>query len=123
MINFKQLANSFRYAIKGLKYVYQHEQNFQIQIFFFLVILILIIFLRVDMTRAAVLILVSVMVLILELLNTIAERVTDILQPRMHHYVEIIKDIMAASVLISSSGAVVVGILILWPYLSRLISR
>jgi diacylglycerol kinase len=55
-------------------------------------------------------------VLVLESLNTIFEHLSDILKPRLHDYVRIIKDIMAATVLITSLGALVVGIIIFWPY-------
>ena len=119
MINVRQLLKSFTYAWKGFRHVYHNEQNFQIQLFFCLIILILIVFLRVDLLRAGILILLCAMVLVLELLNTACERVADILKPRLHHYVEVVKDIMAAAVLTSSVGALVVGLLILWPYLVR----
>jgi len=55
-------------------------------------------------------------VLILELINTVVERVVDILKPRIHPYARLIKDLMAAVVLISSIVAVIVGIIIFYPY-------
>jgi diacylglycerol kinase len=58
-------------------------------------------------------------VLILELINTVFERVTDILQPRMHPYAQAMKDLMAAAVLIASFGAVVIGIIILGPHVEN----
>lgn len=81
-----------------------------------LVILLMIIFPLRTLERIA-LSLVIAFVLVLELINTIIEKIVDILKPRIHHYVEIIKDMMAAAVLIASIGALVVGLLIFWPYL------
>lgn len=120
MISVQQLVNSFKYALKGLKHVYTHEQNFKIQVFFAIWVLILIVALRVELLRAALLILLCLSVLTLELLNTVVERFIDLLRPRLHEYVQVIKDLMAAAVLIASLGALLVGVLILWPYLVNL---
>jgi len=59
-------------------------------------------------------------VLITELTNTVLERVVDILKPRIHPYARLIKDIMAAVVLISCFVAIAVGIIIFWPYIKEL---
>lgn len=122
MISFTQLSRSFKYAFKGLKHIFLNEQNFKIQLFCCLIVIALIFILQVSLLRAAVLILVCFWVLILEILNTVAERVTDILKPRLHHYVEVIKDLMAAAVLVSSFGAIIVGFLVFWPYILNLIT-
>ena len=53
----------------------------------------------------------------MEIVNSAVERVTDILKPRIHSYVKEIKDIMAAAVMLSSIGAVLVGLLIFGPHL------
>ena len=58
-------------------------------------------------------------VLIMELINTIMERVVDILKPRVHPYVRLIKDLMAASVLLASILAVIVGLIIFIPYILK----
>ena len=55
--------------------------------------------------------------LVMELINTVFERVVDILKPRVHPYARLIKDLMAATVLITSIVAVVVGIIIFYPYI------
>jgi len=55
-------------------------------------------------------------VLVVELVNSMFERVVDILKPRIHPYAQLIKDITAAAVLLASVGAVIVGIIIFWPY-------
>ena len=74
------------------------------------------IYLRVSLWQAIILILVIASVLVLELINTIFEKMVDILRPRIHYYAEVIKDVMAAAVLVTSIAAVIVGILIFAPY-------
>jgi diacylglycerol kinase len=117
IINFKSLKNSFSYALKGIGQVFREEQNFRIQIFIGFIVLVFGIYLRIEIWKAIVLILVIASVLVLELINSIFERLVDMLKPRIHAYVQAIKDIMAAAVLIASLGAVVIGILIFGPYL------
>ncbi|HLD61739.1 MAG TPA: diacylglycerol kinase [Patescibacteria group bacterium] len=113
----KNLGKSFKYAASGFAYVFKHERNFRIQVVAaVLVIMLMIVFPLRTLERIA-LSLVITFVLVLELINTIMEKIVDILKPRIHHYVEIIKDMMAAAVLIASVGALVVGLLIFWPYL------
>jgi diacylglycerol kinase len=59
-------------------------------------------------------------ILVVELVNTVVERVVDILKPRVHPYVKLIKDMMAAVVLISAVFASAIGIIIFYPYLRDL---
>lgn len=117
MINFKKLMKSFVYAVKGLAYVWRVEQNFRIQSLAALMVLILALYLKVTKIEVAVLLLVSLIVLLLEILNTVFEHLVDLVKPRLNQYVKIIKDIMAAAVLISAFFALIIGLIILLPYL------
>lgn len=112
----KALARSFSHALDGLAYVMKRERNFQIEIFCAVIVLLLILILDVKSWEAVVLILMIAAVLVTELANTVVERVVDILKPKIHPYARIIKDMMAAVVLISSFVAVVVGVIIFYPY-------
>jgi len=85
---------------------------------FFIVILMFVFDIR-DWQKVA-LFLVIFSVLAVELINTILERVVDILKPRVHPYAQLIKDIMAAAVLIASLGAIVIGAIIFYPYIRDL---
>lgn len=118
MLSFGRLVRSFRYAGKGLRQVFREEQSFRIQTLAGILVLILSLYFKIKIWEAIALLLVIIMVLVLELINSVFERVVDVMKPRMHPDVETIKDIMAAVVLISSLGAVVVGILILGPYIA-----
>lgn len=111
-----QFVQSCKYAWRGLKYVYQSEQNFRIQTGVALIILGLVMYFPLDQWETVLLILLTIMVLIMELLNTALERFTDLLKPRLNYYVQTIKDIMAAAVLLTSLAASVTGFIILWPH-------
>ncbi len=57
------------------------------------------------------------LVLVLEILNSVFERLADMVEPKIHHYVKEIKDLMAGAVLLASIVALAVGIIIFFPYL------
>jgi len=120
MNSLQKLFKSFRYATRGLKHVLKHEQNFQIEILggFFVVILMYLFPTR-SLEKIALFIVIFA-VLVMELINTIFERMVDMLKPRVHPYAQLVKDVMAAAVLLSSVGAVIVGIIIFWPYFQDL---
>lgn len=114
---FSKLKQSFRYAFRGISYVYKTEQSFRILILASLLVVVLMIYFSVTFREAALLILVISGVLGLEILNTAVEKLLDLLKPRLNHYSQIIKDLMAATVLIASLGALVIGLLIFLPYI------
>jgi undecaprenol kinase len=120
MFSLSRLTRSFRYAGRGLKYVFLEEQNFRIQIIIGLIVLILALYFNVKVWEGVALLLVIMMVLVLELINSVFERIIDVLKPRMHPYVEVVKDIMSATVLLASISAIIVGILIFYPYLAKI---
>lgn len=102
--------------MRGFWYVVKHEQNVRLQLAASVVVIVLMVYFQVRLWQAIILFGVMVLVLTLELINTVFEKLIDVLQPRIHYYVEIIKDVMAAAVLISSIGALIIGILIFAPY-------
>ncbi|MCX6766646.1 MAG: diacylglycerol kinase [Candidatus Moranbacteria bacterium] len=120
MDNFQKLCKSFRYAGRGLKYVLKNEQNFQLEILGGIFIVILMYLFPTRSLEKIALFIAIFAVLVIELINTIFERVVDMLKPRVHPYAQLVKDIMAAAVLLSSIGAVIVGIIIFWPYFQDL---
>ena len=123
MIRIGRLLKSYSYAVKGLFKTFREEQNLKIQTFASLLVLILGIYFRISRLEWAVLTLVICMVLAAEITNSAVERVTDVLKPRINTYVKEIKDIMAAAVLLSSIAAIIVGVIIFWPYLYKLFGQ
>ncbi len=123
MFNFRKIIKSFRYALKGLVLVFKEEQNFRIQIIAALAVFILMFVFETKNWEKVALILVISLVLVLELINSIFERVVDILKPRVHFYVEAIKDIMAAAVFLASLTALAVGLIIFIPYICVSVSN
>ena len=117
MIRIKRLYKSFTYAFRGLFKTLREEQNLQIQSLVALVVLILGWYFKIKNGEWLVLVIVIGLVILMELINSAVERITDVLKPRLDSYVKEIKDIMAATVMLASTMAVVVGLIIFIPYL------
>ena len=115
-----KVNRSFVHAARGLRYAINFERNFRIELVMACFVAGLISIFKVKSWEAIVLILMITWVLAIELLNTVLERVVDILKPRIHPYARLIKDIMAAVVLISSVAAFVIGLIIFLPYFAEL---
>ena len=122
MFNPKKFSRSVSHAIRGFKCV-SKEQNFRIQISFSIIVIFLILFFGLKVWEAAALVMMIVLVLVLEIINSIFERIMDILEPRVHPYAKTVKDMMAAAVLIASIGAAFVGTVIFWPYFENVINN
>lgn len=120
MIRLNRLFKSCSYAIKGLFKTFREEQNLKIQTLASLAVLILGIYFSISRMEWIVLTLVVCLVLTAEITNSAVERITDVLKPRINTYVKEIKDIMAAAVLMSSIAAVIVGVIIFWPYVYKI---
>jgi len=121
--NIKEFCGSFKCAFRGIRYAIVHERNFQIEIISAAFVIALILIFDIKSWEAVVLFSMIMWILVVELVNTVLERVVDILKPRIHPYVRLIKDMMAAVVLISAVFASIIGIIIFYPYFKDLFCR
>ena len=117
MISIPRLVKSFRYAWNGLRVVIREEQNFRIHMVAGLIVFIAAIWFRIEPMEWVSLIIVAGLVMMAEMVNTIFERIVDVLKPRIHPFAEVIKDMMAAMVVLAVCVSVLVGIIIFLPRL------
>lgn len=111
-----QFKKSMKYAFFGLKHIIKREQNFRLQLLFALLVFCLGFYVELSRNEwIAVIILISA-VLILEIINSALEQVIDIIKPRLHGQVKLVKDMMAAAVLVTAISAAVIGLIIFYPY-------
>ena len=120
MLSISRLFRSFKYAGRGFWYIFKTEQNFKIFVVVGVLVVIFMIVFKLQPWEMVVLIGLIILLLVLELLNTIFEKVVDILRPRIHTYVAIIKDMLAAMVLIASIGAAVIASMVFIPHIIAL---
>jgi len=121
MFDPKKFFKSFHYAARGIFKVAREEQNFRVELAAAAGVAALMFLFELSGTEKAILTLAIALVLVLELLNSIFERMVDLQKPRLHPYVEDIKDIMAGTVFAAAIGSVIIAVLIFGPHLTALI--
>ena len=119
MDRLRKFRKSFLHAARGLKYVLIHEKNFQNELAISFLVVIAMVYFDIRRSEIVALFLVIAGVLVMELMNTVVERMVDILKPRIHPYAKLIKDLMAAGVLLASLLSVIIGIVIFLPYIMK----
>lgn len=119
-MSFKLFSKSVHYALRGLVHVWKSEQNFRVQTFLGIGVFVVMWMVPLETWQRIILCLLIAMVLILEIVNSVFERLIDVLKSRIHPSVRDMKDMMAAAVLMASVVAGIVGGLILYPTLSSL---
>ncbi|KKW34433.1 MAG: diacylglycerol kinase [Candidatus Giovannonibacteria bacterium GW2011_GWA2_53_7] len=111
----KAFLKSIRYALRGTGSLWRSEQNFRIQVLAGVIVLVLMTLLPLETWERILLLLLVASVLVLEAINSVIERLVDVLKSRIHPSVRDMKDIMAATVLFASVLAAVIGAMILLP--------
>ena len=112
----KKLRDSFKFAFSGLKETLIFERNFRIMIVSALLATGAMFYFETSRTEKAIIFTAIFAVLTLELVNTAIEQILDFLEPMHHEQVRIIKDLMAAVVLVACLGATIIGLIVFWPH-------
>jgi undecaprenol kinase len=113
------LLTRLRFACAGIAHGLRSERSLRTQALALLAVLLLLAIARPAPVWWAIVILACSSVLAAELFNTAVERLADHLHPDIHPEIRIVKDCAAASVLLSSVGAVGVAIALLIELLRR----
>ena len=117
----KNVLISFKYAIRGMYYVFKTSRNFKIQLIFALISLMFGFLLHISKSNYLILIATIVSVLILETINTSIESVVDlVVKKEFSSLAKIAKDTSAAAVLLASINSVIIAIYIFIPKLKLL---
>lgn len=113
--SFTPVLTSFAHAGEGLSYVYLTQRNMRIHVSVATLVGAACIMLGVGRVEVLMVVLAIAGVLLAEVVNTVVESLTDLLEPRLHPVAKIIKDVAAAGVLISSVFAVAIGAVAFFP--------
>ncbi len=108
----KKIIKKFIYAGRGLLYAVNHELSFKVEIIATTVVIWWGWYSNLVAWQWTVIILVIGFVLIVELLNTVVEKLLDLLEPRLSSKVSLLKDVLAASVMLSVFMATAVGLVV-----------
>ncbi len=116
----RSVFHSFIHAFQGFRTAYREEKNLKTHTLIGCGALLLALLLSFSTLELAIVCVVVSLVIASELLNSALERFSDIVKPRVSGYVENVKDIMAACVLVLSVNAALVGALL---YIPKIIAR
>jgi len=120
-MNWEKLMKSFGYAIQGIIDLLRYEQNARIHFVVATFVVITAYLLGVTYLEAAILFFAIALVFVVEIINSIIEKLLDVVHPQNHRLIAYIKDAMAGATLLSALIAVVIGLSIFFPYLARLV--
>ncbi len=112
---------SFSYAFKGLKYVLSSERNARLHLLFAMLALVASIVLRIGLEEWLFVVISITLVFFAEITNTAIEKTLDLISQENNQMVKLIKDMMAAAVLVTALGAIVVALIIFLPRVILLI--
>ena len=105
---------SFKYAVAGLITVFKEEPNFKIEVFMGVLAVFLSCYFDFSYLESAIILMCVVLVLSGEIINTAIEDLCNKVEPGKDEAIGKIKDIAAGFVLVSSLGALIVGLMIFW---------
>jgi len=115
------ILSGFRAAIDGIRETVVFEKSFKIMLLVGFLVVAAMFYFPTSRLEKVVLLLATFSVLILELINSTVERIMDVVSPERDERVKVIKDLMAAIVLLASIGSAVIGTLIFYPYIFELL--
>ena len=109
--------NSLRYAIRGIYVVVSSQPNAWIQAIALVVVLAAGIYFDFTQAEWCWVVLAIGLVWMSEALNSGIEFLSDLSSPDYHPLVRNAKDVAAGAVLIAIIAALLIGILVIWPYI------
>ncbi len=115
----RRWIDSTNNAIEGILYAAKTQKHLRYHFYLAAIVLILSYILGVESKDFVFITFAVILVLLAEMFNTALEYIIDILSPEYTIKARIVKDVAAGTVLITVFGAVVIGYLILFPYINR----
>ncbi|USS92770.1 diacylglycerol kinase family protein [Fructilactobacillus ixorae] len=118
----KNFAQAFGHAWDGFCLIFFRERNFRIHLLGMFVVIVVGLALHVDARTWLWLLLACFLVLSAEIVNTLVEYLVDLtVGPHFDPVAKKVKDIAAGGVLFTAGMALVIGIIVLFPYVTALL--
>jgi undecaprenol kinase len=116
------LLESFSFAINGIRIALLTERNMRIHLFSSVIVIGSSIFFSISTIEWLIVLIVIGGMLALELVNTAIERVVDLVTEEFHPFAKQAKDMAAGAVFIYAIISVVIGMIVFWPHILKLLS-
>lgn len=111
----RKFSSSVKNCINGFKFININEDNFKREIFLGIIVLVLSYVFRVNKIEFIIIIIMIGLVLVCETINTVVERLVDLVSPGYNKIAGEVKDIMAFAVLLMCIISLVIGAIIFIP--------
>ena len=113
-----KMIKSFRDAFNGIGVLIRTERNFQIHLTAFVLVISAGLYFDITLKEFGTIVLVSALVFSLEGINTAIEKLCDEVTEERKESIRVIKDVSAGAVLIAAISAIVIGVMIFFPYIT-----
>lgn len=120
MFDFNKLYLSFKYAFSGVGYAFVHNQNLRIHFLAVIIVVVAALYFNVTDIEKWILGFTILLALCSEMINTSIEEMIDLITTEHRKEAKAAKDVGAGMVLVSSVGALIVGIVVFTPYIVRM---
>jgi diacylglycerol kinase (ATP) len=117
----RQWIRSANFAIEGVMHAARTQKHLRYHFYIALVVLLLSYALGITRIEFLIIALSVIAVLLSEMFNTAIENLVDILSPAHSEKARIVKDIAAGAVLVTALGAAIIGYIILFPYIDKVL--
>lgn len=121
MLNFRNLFNSFGYALEGIILALKHNRNVRIDFIAAFLVIIASIYFKVNAFEMGILGIMILLVICAEMINTAIEEVVNLLVQEHRKEAKIAKDVSAGMVLLTAVGSIIVGVLVFTPHILKLL--
>ena len=118
--SFTGRIRSFKYAFVGIWTMLKSQQNAWVHACATVAVVTVGFVLSISPAEWCWLVLAIIAAWMAEALNTAIEFLADVVSPEFHPLVKKAKDVAAGAVLISAIGAIIIGIIVIGPYVLKL---
>lgn len=109
-------------AINGMFFLLKNEEAIKVQSFVFLIIIALGFYFEITSKEWIIHIILIGFILTTEALNTVAEKICDLINPKYDEGIKLIKDISAGAVSFAVLSSLIILLIIYFPYIKQLIN-
>ena len=110
-------------ALSGMFFLLKNEDSIKVQSLFFLLFIGLGYYFEITKNEWIIHIILIGFILSIEALNTVAEKICDIINPKYDSRIKLIKDISAGAVSFAVISSLMVLVIICYPYFSDLLNN
>ncbi|MBI5123296.1 diacylglycerol kinase family protein [Candidatus Roizmanbacteria bacterium] len=119
MINIRKFFKSFHYALQGIHYALNYDQNLVIHFIAALLVILMSVFLKVNPFEMGILGVTILVVISAEMINSAIEKMVDLITKEHRAEAKIAKDVSAGMVLLTAVGSFIIGVLIFVPHILK----